>query len=78
MKNTDFSWNWFEPCVVMTGCDSIGSRMRRDWGSRFRHRGQGFESGCWSHLPSPVEEGTGWVLFVKTTVIAATVFEANA
>ena len=43
---------------------------------RFRHQSQGFESGCWSHLPSPVKDGTGWVLFVKTTVSAAAVFQA--
>ena len=47
-------------------------------GQRFRHHCQGFESGCWSHSSSPVKEGTGWVLFVKTTVLAATVFEAFA
>ena len=46
---------------MMTGCDFTGSRMRRDWGSQFATESQGFESGCWSHLPSPVEEGTGWV-----------------
>jgi hypothetical protein len=52
--------------------------MRRDRGSVFATDVKDSNLDYWSHLPSPDKDGTGWVLLVKTTVFAATVFEAFA
>jgi hypothetical protein len=52
--------------------------MRRDRGSVFATTVRDSSLEYWSHLTSPDKDGTGWVLRVKTTVFAATVFEAMA
>ncbi len=49
-----------------------------DWGSVFAQDVKDSRRDGWSHFSSPVQEGTGWVLFVKTTVLAAAVFKALA
>jgi hypothetical protein len=45
---------------------------------RSRHQCHGFESGCWSHLPSPVAGGYRLGVIRQDDGFAATVFEALA
>ena len=60
----------------MTGCDSIGSRMRRDCGSVFATNVKDSSLDAGVTIQARSRKDTGWVLFVKTTVSAAAVFQA--
>jgi hypothetical protein len=62
----------------MTGCDFTGSRMRRDWGSLFRHQKSRIRVWMLESLTEPGRGGYRLGVIRQDDDVAATVFEAFA